>query len=50
MHYEPLEKKWDYYLIKRNNTSKEMYFNNLFEQNFSDSIVKRIERDIQPEI
>jgi hypothetical protein len=39
-----LEERHDYGLAKRNNTSKEMHFNNVFENYFSDSVVKNIER------
>lgn len=39
-----LEELHDYGLAKRNNTSKEMHFNNVFENYFSESVVKNIER------
>jgi len=39
-----LEVKHDFGLAKRNNFSKEMHFNNVFENYFSESVVKNIER------
>lgn len=38
-----MERKWDRNLIKRNNTSSEMYENNLFENYFGDRTLKKIE-------
>jgi len=41
--YSRLEKKWDRCLIKRNNTSSEMAENNLFENYFGQSDLRRVE-------
>ena len=43
LHYQDRERAWDRGLIKRNNTSREMYENNLFENYFSDSVVRQVE-------
>lgn len=43
-HNERLEVNHDYGLVKRNNTSKEMHFNNVFENYFGENTVKNIER------
>jgi hypothetical protein len=37
--HENKERRWNMNLIKRNNSSREMYENNLFENYFSDTIV-----------
>ena len=49
LQYESREKKWDFCLIKRNNTSAEMYENNIFENYFGDQTVKRIENLLKQE-
>ena len=41
--YGSLEKKWDRCLVKRNNTSSEMPENNLFDNYFDESTVRRVE-------
>ena len=38
--HESKEIKWNMNLVKRNNSSREVYENNLFENYFSDSVVK----------
>lgn len=43
IHFQDKERAWDRGLIKRNNTSKEMYENNLFENYFSESVVRQVE-------
>jgi hypothetical protein len=43
MFYENMERAWDRGLLKRNNTSKEMYENNLFENFFSSSTVRHVQ-------
>ena len=38
--HENKEIKWNMNLVKRNNSSREVYENNLFENYFSNSVVK----------
>ena len=45
--HRKLEIAFDIGLIKRNNVSKEYHFNNVFENYFSESVVKNIERLIK---
>ncbi len=46
IHLQDKEQAWDRGLIKRNNTSKEMYENNLFENYFTESVVRQFEAQI----
>ena len=38
--HEDCKRAWDRGLVKRNNTSSEMYENNVFENYFSESVVR----------